>query len=220
MESYLTQAAIITAARLHRTQFRKTPIVTYLPYVSHCVEVMKQAWRLGIGTEVNCMAAVMHDILEDCVVKTRDPWLPPGSTAKEYEPIDPNDLHTRVFGNYMLLVHEEQPQIALDPIEVNKTIEAAVNIVKELTFYEETMSKQEYIDSFVNKSLEALVIKAIDRKCNCEDYAADGNTKYAKKYRSKANVIFELILQQKHKINEKYPTTTLAKLEDLGNFTI
>lgn len=58
-------------------------------------------------------------------------------------------------------------------------------IVEELTCDPE-QDKQEYLDSFSKKSVEAYIIKIVDRLVNTLDFIVSGDRAYARKYIAKA----------------------------------
>lgn len=82
---------------------------------------------------------------------------------------------------------------------VNLFGERAVGMVDELTLIHNTslspsdwrLAKEEYIESFKAKSLEALIIKVADRICNIQDFI-DTNIGYARKYYAKSKRLFEI----------------------------
>lgn len=66
--------SIALAAKYHDGQTRKEPIFlegnergaqSFLPYVTHPLEVMKTVWTWGAGNTVTLCAAACHDLLED-----------------------------------------------------------------------------------------------------------------------------------------------------------
>jgi len=59
----IVQRALEFAAEAHRGQVRKS---SSIPYVVHCVEVMKRVSDYGIEDPNVLSAALLHDILEDC----------------------------------------------------------------------------------------------------------------------------------------------------------
>ena len=79
--------------------------------------------------------------------------------------------------------------------ELSKMLSPTVaKIVEELTFIpikdeDKKLAKARYIDSFVNKSIESLVIKLADRFCNVEDLILS-DPKYAREYFHKADSLF------------------------------
>jgi (p)ppGpp synthase/HD superfamily hydrolase len=59
--------ALTVATRYHEGQRRKNPVAgVQLPYVVHPIEVMKRVWRWGCGSEDIMVAALLHDVIEDC----------------------------------------------------------------------------------------------------------------------------------------------------------
>lgn len=80
----------------------------------------------------------------------------------------------------------------------------AADIVQELTFdktkYE---SKQEYMESFQDKSLESILIKAKDRLVNVRDFKKTKPV-YATKYFKKADALWHVALDKAPEIIEFY----------------
>jgi hypothetical protein len=58
--------ALDLAAKLHRTQFRKTDegVTPSIPYIAHLLEVSALVWYGG-GDEAQAIAGLLHDALED-----------------------------------------------------------------------------------------------------------------------------------------------------------
>lgn len=81
----------------------------------------------------------------------------------------------------------------------NEICNEILNIVVELTHYPILQSKEEYLQSFRDKSLQALIVKLLDRIDNVEDYGLD-NPVYASKYLNKAKVLFEIYRERKGEI--------------------
>ena len=65
-----------------------------------------------------------------------------------------------------------------------------LNLVEELTCYGD---KIEYMSSFKDKSLDAVIIKVADRLCNVEDFI-QSSPDYAEKYFNKAKNVFDTFL--------------------------
>jgi (p)ppGpp synthase/HD superfamily hydrolase len=153
--------ACLLACDLHRKQFRKDARADIrLPYMFHIMEVTKTLWDWGVRCPNTLIAAVMHDILEDC-----------------------RDIFTLA--------------------DLEKECGSAVaQIVQELTFLEG--DKNEYLNSFANKSIESLVIKVADRYCNVFDFFHGGDKKYAKKYLGKATVLLELVEVRDQEVIDKF----------------
>lgn len=73
------------------------------------------------------------------------------------------------------------------------------NIVRELTHDPNTMSKNDYLQSFAGASRTALTIKLADRFCNVADwYLTD--QKYALKYFRKATPLFKIMMARMDEI--------------------
>ncbi len=96
--------------------------------------------------------------------------------------------------------------------------EKAFNIVKELTFEcsendknKKAQLKEEYMKSFKDKSIEALIIKLVDRYCNVMDFNITDKI-YAGKYALKARELFGVYKQRENEILKLFPKNTLAKL--------
>ena len=73
--------------------------------------------------------------------------------------------------------------------------------VQELTF-EGEQTKKEYMASFDNKSLEALLVKVADRICNVRDFFYSDNRSYAPKYMRKADALFDVFHKRKNEIDK------------------
>jgi guanosine-3',5'-bis(diphosphate) 3'-pyrophosphohydrolase len=64
--------AIALAVSCHAGQYRKHAIGGQrLPYIAHPIEVMKTVWAWGVTDPLIMTAAVLHDILEDSDVTSR-----------------------------------------------------------------------------------------------------------------------------------------------------
>jgi len=108
-----------------------------------------------------------------------------------------------------LLEHAEEFGLPLKDEDVLGAVgEEAFSIIKELTFIPQTDSpaqeKREYMKTFKDKSVHALVIKLADRLCNIDDFVLAAiheawakppnekpNNPYASKYCHKAKDLFE-----------------------------
>lgn len=86
-------------------------------------------------------------------------------------------------------------------------------LVTELTFDPKICSKKEYMGSFVNKSVEALVIKLADRYCNINDFAYS-DQKYAWKYLAKAKKLIMLIFGRQTEIVERFGLVFWNNMKD------
>jgi len=68
----MIERAIALAVRCHAGQYRKHAIGGQrLPYIVHPIEVMKTVWGWGVTDPIIMTAAVLHDILEDTDVTSR-----------------------------------------------------------------------------------------------------------------------------------------------------
>lgn len=110
-------------------------------------------------------------------------------------------------GNESLLVaallHDTLEDTSITEDELNSFFgEQITNLVKELTF-DESVSKEEYMQSFVNKSVDALIIKIADRICNVKDFLLT-NEKYAIKYFNKAEPLFNALKSRLQEIGRAY----------------
>lgn len=113
------------------------------------------------------------------------------------------------------LLHDILEDTDITPNELNEFFPAEItNVVNELTFYPDSCSKQYYLESFKNKSDNALVIKCTDRLCNTLDFYYNDDKKYAFKYLEKAKVLFNE-LQKRKNINFKSREIILMKEMDL-----
>lgn len=103
----------------------------------------------------------------------------------------------------------------------------AESVVSELTFIEDINSeltkqeqKQQYMDSFKNKSIESLIVKIADRCCNTLDFLLD-NPSYAKKYWEKAENLISLVYSRQREIIRKYGMETYGLIiKDLDLITL
>lgn len=79
------------------------------------------------------------------------------------------------------------------------------DVVNELTFGAYNQTKKEYLASFNDKSIEALVIKIADRLCNVRDFLRT-DKQYAVKYFNKADSLFKAMIARKKEIMERFNT--------------
>lgn len=94
-------------------------------------------------------------------------------------------------------VREECPDVTYDQLVAVVGKEAA-DVCEELTFFPDAKSslteqdqKHQYMKTFMNKSIIALVVKMADRVCNTLDFFHGDDPKYAAKYWSKGKPLFE-----------------------------
>ena len=115
------------------------------------------------------------------------------------------------------LLHDtkEDKSITDDKI-VENTNERVLKLVNELTFI--GTDKIAYIESFKNKSTEALIIKLIDRYCNVYDLLSNDSTyEYAKKYAQKAFPLIDLYYEDEI-INQMFYICDIVKLDEYVKF--
>lgn len=87
-----------------------------------------------------------------------------------------------------------------------------VSIVKELTFDPKDMTKDEYMSSFKDKSIDAVIIKVADRLCNVMDFQLT-KPDYAFKYMNKALALFDIVTQSRQdEVISKYGIETWKKI--------
>ena len=109
------------------------------------------------------------------------------------------------------LGHDLREDCGVSFEEVGKALGiASANVIEELTFIPDPLSgmteqqqKQEYMQSFFDKSVRALVIKVADRCCNTLDWM-DSSFDYAPKYWKKAEDLFSAMLSRKEDIVRFY----------------
>lgn len=92
--------------------------------------------------------------------------------------------------------------------------EPLAKLVNEVTRYDDLTyaDKAEYMRSFANKSIPAVVIKIADRLCNVEDFAFADKEKYAFKYFWKAECVFDLLDIRAQEFIQLYDWPTLGKI--------
>lgn len=77
-------------------------------------------------------------------------------------------------------------------------------IIEELTFLGTKEEKPAYLASFGEKSVTALVVKAMDRLCNTWDFFKDGDARYAGKYLKMADSLFHAFSDRCREITERF----------------
>lgn len=113
-------------------------------------------------------------------------------------------------------IEEDCPQIHRDRI-VQVIGEDAAIVVDELTFkpllngIEASIQKREYMRSFKDKSVHALVVKVADRVCNTLDFIAT-DPQYASKYWKKATNLFEIMLCRGDEINANFGMSVFPRM--------
>lgn len=94
----------------------------------------------------------------------------------------------------------------------------AASVVEELTFvfdpgslYTKKEQKAQYMDTFYDKSVHALVVKAADRVLNSLDFL-NTDSQYARKYWLLGQTVFRAIIQKKEQISELFGPSTFPRL--------
>ena len=75
--------------------------------------------------------------------------------------------------------------------------------------------KQQWLDTFADKSDDALIVKAADRFVNVEDFMLS-NLDYARVYFDKARVIFATLFKRQDALNKRF--RSLAGLRAVADF--
>ncbi len=117
-----------------------------------------------------------------------------GAGVKDEEVLAAAELHDTI---------EESIEVNYEVLK-NKFGQRVADIVQELTYIpkEGGETKEEYLLSFENKSIESCIIKAADRFCNTMDfYHCEKTEKYASKYFHKADELFKIIFKRFEEID-------------------
>lgn len=95
----------------------------------------------------------------------------------------------------------------------NSTNETVAYYVSELT-HDPSITKQQYLDSFIDKPIEIFIIKMADRIANVRDFQISSHD-YADKYAMKAEKLFRAFYDSREdEILSKYGIYTCAKIEN------
>ena len=112
-------------------------------------------------------------------------------------------------------VREDCPKVTFDHL-CGVIGEEAARIVEELSFFPDRSlpiaipeQKAQYMNTFGDKSVPALVIKWADRICNTFDFLSV-DPEYAKVYWRKASKLFEAVMEREQQINEYFKDEGLA----------
>lgn len=89
----------------------------------------------------------------------------------------------------------------------------ATDIVEELTF--KGINKSAYINSFKDKSIEALLIKILDRVDNIEDFCLSGEGRYAEKYKEKGFPLINFWSQRNSEIYGTFGVGFTEKIKEI-----
>lgn len=114
-------------------------------------------------------------------------------------------------------VREERPDVTYYDC-VQAYGEPSALIIEELSFFPvpgagpDHIQKKIYMSKWMEKSVEALVIKCPDRFCNTIDFMqTDPN--YARKYWNKASDLFDAMVTRGEEIVARYGIATFAKMK-------
>ena len=110
---------------------------------------------------------------------------------------------------------EENPKVT-DAMMVISIGEVATGYCRELTFIpdpswtniQKQKAKDEYMQSFMTKSIPSLVVKCADRICNTRDFLV-GEPSYAPKYWEKAQMLYHTMIARMPEIEGKFPGSGL-----------
>jgi len=81
-------------------------------------------------------------------------------------------------------------------------------------------AKQQHIDGFATKSIEAVVAKVIDRLTNVKDFFTAGDSKYAVKYFNYANGLFSVFVDRKAEVIDRFGEVTFWAIRGAINEAI
>lgn len=109
------------------------------------------------------------------------------------------------------LMHDLLEDTNVAPVIIQILDMTAFCFVQELTFDEYLCSKEEYIKSFSEKSIQSLIIKAADRLCNTRDYITDKKVR-AMSYLDEAKPLFLSIHDRSVEIVKNYGIVTYRNI--------
>jgi GTP diphosphokinase / guanosine-3',5'-bis(diphosphate) 3'-diphosphatase len=78
----------------------------------------------------------------------------------------------------------------------NKRIADIVLECSRTTGHESKLQKYQFLESFKEKSMESIVIKICDRRCNVSDYTLSGKRSYASKYALQAYPLYQAYINR------------------------
>lgn len=160
MNNKLIEKFISLANELHSGQTRK---YRKIPQSMHPIEVATRLIRWGVTDDYLIVAALLHDVLEDCNISDRV-------------------LEDKIW----IIYHLEVQDTAVATSNASKIM----GLVRELTYDKSIYAtKNDYIESFNTSSEEALLIKMVDRVTNTLDFIYNNELKYATKYFELATTI-------------------------------
>lgn len=115
-------------------------------------------------------------------------------------------------------VREECPKISYESLVTNIG-KSAADVCEELSFFPDETSnvpvskqKEVYIETFFEKSVQALVIKCADRICNTLDFWVS-EPKYAPKYFKKGDPIFNAMMSREEEIVKTYGDEVFTQMK-------
>lgn len=116
------------------------------------------------------------------------------------------------------MCHDTKEDTEITWKELREVIgDEATNIVAELTYEGNTPEeKAEYIKSFREKSIEALVIKIADRLNNVKDFILT-KPEYANKYFNKAESLFEALVDRKEELDVEVWSMMVDDIDETQN---
>lgn len=106
---------------------------------------------------------------------------------------------------------EDCPHISYEELESVIGVENA-KVVLELTFDSSKISKSEYLESFKDKSLQALIVKIADRICNTKDFY-NSDSKYAPVYWKKATALLSVFSSKMTDFQATFGLTVTANIK-------
>lgn len=113
---------------------------------------------------------------------------------------------------------EENSNLCFEDLEENLGTDPS-KIIFELSFFpSKEFTKADYINSFVNKSIEAVIIKIADRIHNTKSFFIQSGYDYAPKYFHKCDSLFELFNKRKEEVVARYGEKCFENISNLINF--
>lgn len=160
MNNKLIEKFISLVNEMHSGQTRK---YRKIPQCMHPIEVATRLIRWGITDDHLIVAALLHDVLEDC------------------------DITEDKLKNRICKIYQSEDK---DLESCKESASKIIGLVRELTYDKSVYkTKNDYIESFSKCSQEALLIKIVDRITNTLDFIYNGERQYAAKYFELAAVI-------------------------------
>lgn len=179
------QKSVSFAVASHAGQFRKH---SGLPYITHCFDVLAQIaeWNVVDPNTVKVMS----------------------KSSNGKRKLDMSEAVADIICWKAALCHdirEERPDISKQQM-ANMLGEEAASVCEELSFFydpsnnlTEAQQKADYIKTFMNKSIRAIVCKCADRCCNTLNFIQDAPD-YAGKYWRKGEPLFDAMITRGEEI--------------------